>query len=119
VLITSDIDEDRLLHENQQAKLFRSLADPTRIAILQLLSTGQRSVKEIALFLGCSHPAARRMLTGLRWSEFVEMRRDGNEFLYSLRDDRIRQILRLSEELLNDDDEEAASHQYITAIPSA
>jgi hypothetical protein len=36
----------------------------------------------------------------LRWCQFVQTRKEGNQVIYALRDDRIRRILELGDELL-------------------
>lgn len=81
------------------AKFFQGLSDPTRIAILELLLTGERNVSEIVRELGGSQSRISNHLACLRWCGFVETRREGLFVYYSVSDPRIREILRLGQEV--------------------
>ena len=60
------------------AKRFRVLADPTRLAILQCLRAGERSVNEIAATTGISQPTASKHLAVLTESGMIARRQEGN-----------------------------------------
>jgi len=48
--------------ERQLAPLFQALADPTRLGVVQLLSTGPRRAGELAAAAGVSPPAMSKHL---------------------------------------------------------
>src|ERR1700759_4438644 len=62
-----------------------ALGDPNRRAIVQILSTGGRSVQEIADELPISRPAVSRHLRLLKGAGLVSDRPDGARHLYELR----------------------------------
>ena len=83
------------------AKYFRGFGDPTRVRILELLrDKGELSVGELVERLGVPQPKVSNHLACLRWCQFVQTRKEGNQVIYSLRDDRVRRILELGDELL-------------------
>lgn len=88
------------LREELKAKLFQGFADPIRIAILELLREREMRVSEIAEAIGCTQPRISNHLACLRWCQFVKTRKEGNQVVYSLRDDRIRKMLELADEIL-------------------
>jgi ArsR family transcriptional regulator, cadmium/lead-responsive transcriptional repressor len=93
-------EENEFTREELKAKLFQGFADPIRVAILELLREREMCVGEIAVAVGCTQPRISNHLACLRWCQFVQTRKEGNQIIYSLRDDRIRKILELADELL-------------------
>jgi ArsR family transcriptional regulator len=67
-------------------RVFRALADETRLRILGLLLTGEVCVCHIHESLGISQPKASRHLAYLRRAGLVETRRDGIWIHYRLAD---------------------------------
>jgi DNA-binding transcriptional ArsR family regulator len=61
---------------------FDALGDPNRRAIVELLGTGDRSVRELADELPISRPAVSRHLRVLREAGLVVERRQGRQRLY-------------------------------------
>jgi DNA-binding transcriptional ArsR family regulator len=84
------------------AKLFRGLGDPTRVRILQLLLERERTVSELVEETGALQGRLSSHLSCLRWCGFVTSRRQGRQVYYSVRDMRVRRLLRLAEEFLSD-----------------
>lgn len=85
------------------AKYFRTLADPTRLRILQLLrDDGELPVGEIASRLGISQPGASNHLACLRWCGFVATRREHRVVFNFIADDRVGALLDLGDALLAD-----------------
>ena len=84
------------------AKLFRGLGDPTRVRILQLLLERERTVTDLIEETGALQGRLSSHLSCLRWCGFVTSRRQGRQVYYSVRDMRVRRLLRLSEEFLSD-----------------
>jgi DNA-binding transcriptional ArsR family regulator len=68
---------------------FDALGDPNRRAIVELLRTGDRSVRELAEDLPISRPAVSRHLRLLKEAGLVIDRADGTRRLYRLHDEGI------------------------------
>src|SRR5262245_6603167 len=61
------------------------LAEPRRVAILELLRDGERPVGELAGRLGLSQPLVSKHLRVLKDAELVEVRGDAQRRLYRIR----------------------------------
>ena len=85
-----------------KAKLFRGLAEPSRLAILDALLAGPRSVTEIVEATGLSQPNVSSHLSCLRDCGLVVREQEGRNAFYALVDERVPALLRLSDELLAD-----------------
>lgn len=66
-----------------------ALGDPNRRAIVQILSAGGRSVREIADELPISRPAVSRHLRLLKTAGLVDDRADGTRNIYELRSEGV------------------------------
>lgn len=73
----------------QAADVLRLLADPTRLAILQLLGDGELSVSDIAEALGRPLPVVSQHLAKLRTGHLVTSRREGRTIFYSQSTDHV------------------------------
>ncbi len=93
-------------HATLDAKFFLGLADATRIAILELLLTGERNVGEIVTTIGGSQSRISNHLACLRWCGFVTTRREGLYIYYQVTDPRVRELLRLGQSLAREHEEE-------------
>jgi DNA-binding transcriptional ArsR family regulator len=92
------------------AKYFRALGDETRVRVLRLLDErGEVGVGSLVEELGVAQPKVSNHLACLRWCGFVISRRDGRRILYSIADDRVRELLALSQGLLADNAEHVAA----------
>ena len=60
----------------QPDRIFRALADPIRLRILQLLLSGELCVCELVGVLQCPQPTVSRHLAYLRKTGMVTVRRD-------------------------------------------
>jgi ArsR family transcriptional regulator len=85
-----------------QAELCRVFTHPTRIAVLELLSEGERSVRELAEASGVSQPTLSQHLAILRSRGVVETRREGTSVYYRLTDERIVEACHLMRSVLAD-----------------
>jgi DNA-binding transcriptional ArsR family regulator len=74
---------------DDQAGVFRALADPTRRQILQDLGDGELSAGEIGARFPISGPSISRHLTILKAAGLVEERRVANRIYYSLVEERL------------------------------
>lgn len=85
-----------------KAKLFRGFADSTRLAILECLRRGEKTVTEIARETGQSQSNVSNHLGCLLDCGLVKNRRDGKNIHYRLRDKKVFEILEGSDILLAD-----------------
>lgn len=92
------------------AKYFRTLGDPTRLAILELLRrAGSLTVTEIVRELATSQPRISNHLACLRWCGFVTAGREGRAIRYAIADGRVAALLDLGHSLLADNAEHVAA----------
>ena len=85
------------------ARLFNGFANSTRLSILSLLvQRGEMKVGELVDELGAPQPRVSDHLRCLYWCGYVGVRREGRNAYYSVSDDRVMQMLKLGEELLQD-----------------
>jgi DNA-binding transcriptional ArsR family regulator len=83
-----------------KAKLFRGLADSSRLAILEALRDGEKTVSDLVAATGLSQPNASTHLACLKDCGLVESRQEGRYVFYRLGDARIEGVLRGAEEIL-------------------
>ncbi|MDQ3863280.1 MAG: metalloregulator ArsR/SmtB family transcription factor [Actinomycetota bacterium] len=85
------------------ARLFNGFANSTRLSILLLLAQrGEMKVGELVDELGAPQPRVSDHLRCLAWCGYVLVRREGRNAYYTVADDRVMQVLKLGEELLQD-----------------
>jgi DNA-binding transcriptional ArsR family regulator len=85
------LDSDTLTNVSQ---IFKSLSDPTRIRILNLLFQGEHSVTEISEILSLQQSAVSHQLRILKNLRLVKFRREGTTIYYSHDDEHVMSILR-------------------------
>jgi DNA-binding transcriptional ArsR family regulator len=85
-----------------KAKLFRGFADPSRLAIIEVLRSGEQGVSEIVLQTGLSQPNASTHLACLKDCGLVASRQEGRRVYYRLADPRMEDVLRTVEAVLSD-----------------
>lgn len=86
-------------HSLALVRFFHGLDDPTRVAILELLLEGEKSVGELVERLGRFQGRVSSHLACLRWCGYVQARREGRNVYYALADQRIRDLLALAHAL--------------------
>ena len=74
------------------ANVFTAIADPTRRAILDLLSQGEQPVKQIAKPFQMSLPAISQHLSVLCKVGLVIQRKEGRQRLYRLNPEPLKQV---------------------------
>ncbi len=82
------------------AKLFRSLGDPMRLAIVGLLAEGELRVVDLVAELGTSQPNVSGHLACLRECGLVEDRPEGRAVFYRLARPELFEVLESAETLL-------------------
>ena len=76
-----------------KAKVFKALADPVRLKIMEFLRDGEKCVCEIIPHVDIAQPLVSRHLKILRDSGLVRVRKEGNRRYYSVTDPRIFGII--------------------------
>ena len=72
--------------------MFSTLADPSRLRIVEVLRRGEQSVNELVDQLAIHQSGVSRHLHILADAGFVKVRPDGPKRLYSLRSDPFRKL---------------------------
>jgi DNA-binding transcriptional ArsR family regulator len=80
----------KTLHE--LAETFKVLGDPTRLNIIQLLSTQEFCVCDLAALLNATTSLVSHQLRILRNLRLVKVRREGQNAFYCLDDNHIRHL---------------------------
>jgi DNA-binding transcriptional ArsR family regulator len=83
-----------------KADMFRALAHPTRIRVLEVLVDGEQSVGALADMLNLDLPPLSQQLAVLRNAHIVTTRREGSMVFYRVTDPRMSQLLVTAKQLL-------------------
>ena len=83
-----------------KAKLFRGFADSSRLAILELLREGEKTVSELVSATGLTQSNVSNHLACLRECGLVSARPEGRFTLYSLAGETVRDLLDQAERIL-------------------
>jgi ArsR family transcriptional regulator len=83
-----------------KAEMFRALAHPMRIRVLEVLVDGEQSVGALAEVLDLDLPPLSQQLAVLRNAHVVTTRREGSMVFYRLTDPRMSQLLVTAKQLL-------------------
>lgn len=86
---------------NAKADLFRVLAHPARIRIIELLRDGARSVSDLQDHLEINSSGTSQHLGALRKQGVLEGRRSGTNVYYSVKDPRVFQLLETARQILS------------------
>src|SRR5689334_3403778 len=78
-----------------KSEIFHGLANPTRIAIVELLRDGELSAGQLIQRLGIEQANASQHLAVLRAKQIVVSRKVGNQVYYSIRDRALIEILEI------------------------
>ena len=85
-----------------KAKLFRGLADPSRLSLVEALRAGEKAVSELVQETGLSQPNVSAHLHCLKDCGLVSSRQQGRFVYYSLADRRMEVVLSAVEDILAD-----------------
>ena len=77
------------------AELFKTLGDPTRLKIVEILLENEMCVNHIAETMGMGQSAISHQLRVLRQARLVTYRKEGKTAYYSLNDDHVEGLVRL------------------------
>ncbi|HEX2109831.1 MAG TPA: metalloregulator ArsR/SmtB family transcription factor [Rubrobacteraceae bacterium] len=96
------------------ARFFNGFANSTRLSILLLLARqGETKVGALVRELGAPQPRVSDHLRCLAWCGYVKVRREGRNAFYSIADDRVLEMLRLGEAMLQDNFEHVEACEVI------
>ena len=84
-----------------KADLYRVLAHPMRLRVLDLLQTHERSARDLQTLLNLDSGATSQHLSALRRQGLVESRREGATAVYKLTDPRVAQLLDLGRQIIS------------------
>lgn len=85
------------------SRVFKALADPSRIRIALALAAGEMCVRDIAVFLSITESAVSHQLRKLRDLRLVRTRRQGQVLFYALDDDHVQGLLAQALDHVRDD----------------
>jgi ArsR family transcriptional regulator, cadmium/lead-responsive transcriptional repressor len=80
--------------------LFRSLGDPTRLAIVRRLAEGEARVVDLTRALGLAQSTVSKHVACLRGCRLVDYRAEGRQSFYFLSHPELIELLRSAETLL-------------------
>ena len=80
--------------KNRTVSVFKALAHPLRIKVVDMLASGEKCVCEIFPALGVSQPNASQHLTILRAADVVDSYRDGSRVYYRLTSPEFARLVR-------------------------
>ena len=83
-----------------KAELFRALAHPARVRVLELLAESERSVSEIQPLVGIEMSHLSQQLAVLRRAGLVTTRKAGSSVFYAIRDPELVRLLASAKQLL-------------------
>ncbi len=85
------------------ADVFSALSHPNRIRIVQILAHGERDVTELHSSLDLSQSYVSQQLSVLKNSGLVKVRREGHHAYYSLRHEKLPQLINSGLDLIEQD----------------
>ncbi len=85
------------------AALFRAFSEPTRLAIIQEMKDGEKSVSEIVEALTTTQANVSKQLRLLYESGILTRRKEGTSVLYAIGDPMVFELCRLVCDKLNRD----------------
>ena len=83
-----------------KAELFKALAHPARVRVLEVLVDGERSVGELQPLIGIELSHLSQQLGVLRRAGLVTARKERSSVFYALRDPLVGELLSVAKQLL-------------------
>ena len=81
---------------DEMVAFYKVIGDKTRVKILYVLVDGELCVQEIAQRLDMTHSAISHQLSKLKKYRLLKSRREGKEMYYSLDDEHVLEIFKLT-----------------------
>jgi ArsR family transcriptional regulator len=83
-----------------KAELFKALAHPARVRVLEVLADGERSVGDLQPLVGIELSHLSQQLGVLRRAGLVTTRKERSSVFYALRDPLVAELLSVAKQLL-------------------
>jgi ArsR family transcriptional regulator len=74
-------------------EVFKALADPTRLKILECIENGEKCICEIIPFTGKSQPNVSQHLKVMKHAGIIKERKDGTRMMINVSDNKIFEII--------------------------
>ena len=84
-----------------KAELFKALAHPARVRVLELLAEGEHTMGALAELSGLEPSHLSQHVTQLRRAGIVDSRRAGTSVICSLRDPQTAELLAVARQLIS------------------
>ncbi len=79
-----------------EIEIFKALADPTRIKILECIKDEEKCICEVIPYTGKSQPNVSLHLKVLKQADLVNERKDGTRIMLSIADKNIFKLINLA-----------------------
>ena len=83
-----------------KAELFKALGHPARVRALEVLTDGERTVRELRPLVGIESSHLSQQLGVLRRAGLVTARKEGTSVVYALKDPLVAELLGVAKRLL-------------------
>jgi ArsR family transcriptional regulator len=83
-----------------KAELFKALAHPARVRVLELLADGERSVSDMQPIVGIETSHLSQQLGVLRRAGLLATRKEGSSVIYAIRDPQLVELLAVAKRIL-------------------
>jgi DNA-binding transcriptional ArsR family regulator len=83
-----------------KAELFKALAHPARVRVLELLSEGERSVSDMQPMVGIETSHLSQQLGVLRRAGLLTTRKEGSSVIYAISDPELVELLAVAKRIL-------------------
>ena len=88
---------------NKTSNLFKAISHPSRVQILEYLSSSERCVCEIISELGLGQSNVSQHLAVLRRENLIESRKQGLQVMYQIKHLEILAVLQKAQELISNE----------------
>jgi len=78
------------------SELFKLFGDPSRLRIIHILMHQELCVADLAALIGMQQPSVSQQLKVLRLSRLVKYRKEGKTIYYTLDDEHVSEIFKVS-----------------------
>ena len=82
-----------------EVNVFKALADPTRLKILECIEKGERCICEIIPYTGKSQPCVSQHLKVMKNAGVIDERKDGTKIMLSIADKNIFKLLEIANQI--------------------
>ena len=88
--------------EDEQARFLRCIGEPTRLRILKLLASGEKSVSEVMNSLNKEQSLISHHLKALKECNIVTARQEAKNVYYKIADTRLAELVLNSESIVKE-----------------